>query len=454
MKFNIAILVLVYSPWAFSLDTQSNETLIVGHYEQWSIYSPDAHIQDLQLNRLTHLIYESAGLNEFSEVVSFDTIADFDKSPVDGKDQPFYSEFDGNFGKMIEAKQKHPQLRTLIAIGGWAKSKFFSRLAANEDTREKAAKSAVQFMQHYGFDGIDIDWQFPIQDKAILDSARPEDPDNYVKLIQAIRRHMDTLAIENEKQYFLTATMDQEHIPNVQAFTQAARSLDFINLHTSYIYGFWDKTTHHISPLYTPQDKPEIISTNSYVQALLDVGVAPEKMVLGVTPFGSGWQGMRIGDQNPLYKAAKEISWGTWDVQDTNSHFGIYSRTFLQELFVKNTKGITDYKEYWDDESKAAYLFSPTEHKGHFLSYESSRSLAEKLKYINKHQLRGIGIRQLHSDSKGSASLANEIFTSLYPFQGAWLKIVTTFHSIENEFLKVGSSIIGGLLVFYMSLDR
>lgn len=44
--------------------------------------------------------------------------------------------------------------------------------------------SAVHLMGQYGFDGIDIDWEYPAADDR---GGRPEDFDNYATLLEEMR---------------------------------------------------------------------------------------------------------------------------------------------------------------------------------------------------------------------------------------------------------------------------
>lgn len=56
-------------------------------------------------------------------------------------------------------KNSHPHLKTLLSVGGEnAQSKDFVALA---DNMEHFAKTTVDFLRKRGFDGLDIDWEFP-----------------------------------------------------------------------------------------------------------------------------------------------------------------------------------------------------------------------------------------------------------------------------------------------------
>jgi len=48
----------------------------------------------------------------------------------------------------------------MISVGGWVWSGEFSNICV-EEARDKFAKSAVDFIVEWGFDGIDLDWEYP-----------------------------------------------------------------------------------------------------------------------------------------------------------------------------------------------------------------------------------------------------------------------------------------------------
>lgn len=74
---------------------------------------------------------------------------------MDSWDQEFYVEFN-------DLKKRKPGLKTFISVGGWdAGGKVFSDMARFPGTRSAFISSAVALMDQYGFDGIDIDWEYP-----------------------------------------------------------------------------------------------------------------------------------------------------------------------------------------------------------------------------------------------------------------------------------------------------
>lgn len=52
----------------------------------------------------------------------------------------------------------------LLALGGWNDSAGdkYSRLVNNRSARKKFIAHAVEFLEKYDFDGLDLDWEYPV----------------------------------------------------------------------------------------------------------------------------------------------------------------------------------------------------------------------------------------------------------------------------------------------------
>jgi len=79
----------------------------------------------------------------------------------------------------------------MISIGGWTWSGLFSDVAATEASRQIFCESAVEFAVKWGFDGIDIDWEYPVEGGLPDNHHRPEDRDNYSSMIAKLRELLD-----------------------------------------------------------------------------------------------------------------------------------------------------------------------------------------------------------------------------------------------------------------------
>ena len=59
-------------------------------------------------------------------------------------------------------KQTHPNLKTLLAVGGWnAGTTEMSKMLETTQTRLTFIDSSIQFVQSRNFDGLDLDFEYP-----------------------------------------------------------------------------------------------------------------------------------------------------------------------------------------------------------------------------------------------------------------------------------------------------
>ena len=83
----------------------------------------------------------------------------------------------------------------LLALGGWTDSSGdkYSRLVSSASARNNFAEQAAQFVQQVGFDGLHLDWQFPVCWQADCSKGPSSDKTNYVLLAQ-VSRHFNLTA--------------------------------------------------------------------------------------------------------------------------------------------------------------------------------------------------------------------------------------------------------------------
>lgn len=105
-------------------------------------------------------------------------------------------------------KSRNSELQVFVSLGGWtfsdnntATQPLFSQIAADEDKRTKFADNLLGFMVRYGFDGVDLDWEYP---GASDRGGNKDDTKNFVALMKAIRDKFDVSARVN---YGLTFTI-------------------------------------------------------------------------------------------------------------------------------------------------------------------------------------------------------------------------------------------------------
>jgi chitinase len=379
--------------------------IIVAYFAAWSIYSRSYFIADIPGDKITHINYAFANIGSDGNLALGDSWADVEKAfPGDTWDQPLR----GNFNQLLKLKQKYPHLQTLISIGGWTWSGKFSDVAVSAASRATFAQSCVEFAKNYGFDGVDLDWEYPVSGGLAGNINRPEDKQNYVLLLKEIRQQLDVAGAQVGKRYLLTvATGAGTERINDMDLPGMAAYLDFINVMTYDFHGGWEAKTGHNAPLYkndaeTATDvSPSFIKSryncHAAIQSYIAAGVARSKLIMGLGLYGRGWQGVTSTAQNGFSQpASSQLPMGTWEN-------GIYDYDHLIKSFLPK------YTRYWDDASKVPFLFNPS--TGIWISYDDLQSISLKNDYIKREQLGGAMFWELSGDR--NAELVGATFAAL-----------------------------------------
>jgi chitinase len=376
---------------AFSVN--ATEPKIVGYFVEWAVYDRNYHVKNVPADQLTHLNYAFAKIVD-GEVTLFDRFAAVDKAyPGDKRGDGVLR---GNFGQLLQLKKKHAHLKTLISVGGYTLSGPFSDVALTEQSRSRFAASCVVFIKKYGFDGVDVDWEYPMAGGAEGNKKRPEDKANFTLLLAEIRKQLDAAGQADGLRYLLTiaAPAGPRNIVNLE-LDKIHRHVDWVNLMAYDFHGGWDKLTHFNAPLFAIKDDPASdvqsrkFNVDAAVKAYLDAGVPAEKLVLGVPFFGRGWAGVPNANHG-LFQTSTSIPKGTWEP-------GVFDYKDLAAHFVGK------YPRYWQDEAKAPWLYD--EKTGLMISYDDPESLRAKGAYARGKNLGGVMCWELSADDAKASLL-------------------------------------------------
>jgi chitinase len=367
---------------------------IVGYYPGWAIYDQQYFVTDIPADMLTHLNYAFATISDAGEVRLFDEWGDT-QFPYPGEEGS--TGLLGNFHQLQLLKQAHPHLQTLISIGGWTESGRFSDVALTPESRGRFARSAVEFMLRYGFDGIDIDWEYPTGGGLTGNIERPEDAENFVLLLQELRTQLDAQGSQNGRHYLLTIALGSGRDAYAPlAWARIHPLLDWINVMTYDMSGTWSSVTGFNAPLYDSMpNPPEVSSTATTLNDLLALGVPADKLVMGVPFYGSAWQGVSAAN-NGLHQpfTAPAGDGGSFAYRD------------LAANYLNNS----DYQAFWDESAQAPWLYSAN--AGVMIAYDDPRSIALKANFVREHGLGGMMFWELSQDT-ADATLLTTIYNAL-----------------------------------------
>jgi chitinase len=269
-----------------------------------------------------------------------------------------------------------------------AEGKQFSQAAANDASRANFIQSCVTFMQENGFDGIDLDWEYP----------QAGETDLFTALISGLRQQLDALGRANGRRYLLTAAAPAGPWQMARIdFAQITPLLDWFNLMTYDYYGSWSSSTGFNAPLYPSAADAQHLSVDTTVQAYLAADVPAAKLVVGLPFFGHGWQGV-TSTNHGLYQPFSAPAQGTGE--------GSFDYYYIQENLLGK------FGRYWDDEAQTPWLFDPVQ--GIMVSYDDAESLALKAAYIRQHALGGGMIWQIGGDDE-KGTLLKSVVEGLRP---------------------------------------
>jgi chitinase len=296
-----------------------------------------------------------------------------------------------NYAALNNLKRQNPSLEVLVSVGGWAWSGNFTDMALTKQSRKIFIESAVQFIEKYDLDGLDIDWEYPGM-PGDNHRFRLEDKQNYTLLLKELRtrfnheekklhRHLVTSIATGASTEFLEHT----EMANVQKYVDTVNLMSY-----DYYVPSWDRTTGHHAPLFTNLADPKKISADRTIHEYESAGVPAKKLVLGVPFYGKSWT--QVPDQNHgLFQPGKEAP---------NTYLPYSSLASLQS---------SGFIRYWDEQASAPYLYNPDTQT--FISYEDPESLKKKCDYVLDHKLAGVMFWEYSGDSANT--LLDSIDTGL-----------------------------------------
>lgn len=283
-------------------------------------------------------------------------------------------------------KKRNRNLKVLLSIGGWTYSSNFKNPASTPQGRQTFARTSVELLKNLGFDGVDIDWEYP-QD---ANEAR-----NLVELLAAVRYEMDAYSHSVSRGHHFELTVacpagaqnyEKMDIPNMDRF------LDFWNLMAYDYAGSWDQLAGHQANLYPSRDCPAStpFSTIAALDHYIRRGVAPSKIVVGMPLYGRAFE-----NTSGLGQPYSGIGDGTWER-------GVYDYKKLP---------LEGAKEYCDDRCGGSGCYDPQRRM--LVTYDTPRAAWQKAEFIKHRGLGGAMWWESSGDKGGYDSLIGTVVHTL-----------------------------------------
>lgn len=340
-----------------------SEAIVLGYFTNWAHTRKapcEFSTSDVDASLFTHINYAFASIDPGKDKKTFTVI------PSSEEDVPrLYAEVNA-------LKKQNQSLKTFLSIGGWAFNDkptewIFSAMASTPETRGGFIRQAIEFTRTHGFDGIDIDWEFPGNPER---GGKAEDTENFTALLREFRAqiHEEAKATGKHELLLTIASPPGPYYYQHQELGKFHSYLNWINVMTYDYHGTWEMKTGANTPL---TGSP--LSIEETIKAYLHMGVPREKIVLGVATYSRGWSGVKKAAAGAPAQSA-----------GPKGPCGMESPTAAQvEALIADGQ----YVQMWDEESQTPFAYS--QETGSYLTYDNQKSIALKMDYLHEQKLAG-----------------------------------------------------------------
>ncbi|KAJ3758321.1 glycoside hydrolase family 18 protein [Lentinula raphanica] len=312
----------------------------VAYFTNWGIYAANFQPTDIIPSTLTHILYAFADVSPDTGAISLtDLYADEQKHfPSDSWDETGNNLY-GCLKQMYLLKLANRNLKVLLSIGGWTYSQAgHFDFVTDATLRANFVTQAVSYIENFGFDGIDLDYEYP---------ANTAQGQGFSDLITELRTAFDTLASQkgDSTPYQLTAAVSANasnyqwlNIPQVDA------ALTYWNLMAYDYAGSWLSWSDNQANLYDGQRTG--INTDMAVKGYIAAGASADKINMGIPIYGRAFE-----ETTGLGEPYNGIGPGTFEA-------GVYQYKVLPlagASVFENTTDVTSYSYNPSTEELVSY---------------------------------------------------------------------------------------------------
>lgn len=388
-------------------DSSSTDRLALGHFDYVSLEGA--------IPLCTHLIYGYAGIDEKTfHMIPLNITRDLTKR---------------NYQSVTSLKNRFPGLKVLLSVGGGRdgeynddrKVKKYLKMLESGDHRFEFVNSVPFFLKQYGFDGLDLGYEFAetkpkkvrgkiggffnkikesVVGESVVDKKAAEHKQEFTSLVKELNEKL------KKDNLLLTLSV----LPNVNSSIYLepkliADSVDFVILKA---FDFYTpernpKEADHAAPIYEEAEKRFDENINFQVTHWLKEGFNPNKLVLAIPTFGRAWK-MTEDSGSDGFPPVKEIDEAA-EAGPYTKVAGLLSYPEICNKIVNPTKISMNTNHLLTKGGNSArsgvYAFRPVDKnnpEGIWISFEDQSSVGAKATFAKIKDLGGIAVDDITLD--------------------------------------------------------
>ncbi|TNY23790.1 glycoside hydrolase [Rhodotorula diobovata] len=253
----------------------------------------------------------------------------------------------------------------MLSVGGWSGSNTFTGLVATDTARADFVSTLDTALNDYGFDGLDLDWEYPGKAGATNDFDVANDLNNYLDFFKSLREKIgNDKLISSDTSSGPWVGADGKPSSDLSGFGDV---LDFITIMT-YDAVTYSSTATGPNFAFDSSCAPSTqqFSFAASVQSWTDAKFPASKIMLGLASYGYAWKVAEFKDGGGVEGATSGIyqtATGTLSAADG-------SKSYDKIMSDKDM----DYT--FDDCSKTPFLYSSSSQM--LITYDDPDSFAIK----------------------------------------------------------------------------